>query len=161
MRPTALRQAPSPHDGFTLIELMVVVSTIAVLAALAFPSYSAYITRSKMVEGVNLAHACMTALDTYAADHPDDLTDSAGNAVCDTTVLKTENFITQPISVQSGTVVIIRIQLSPSFGGSLSNTQFGWWKDYAQSSPRWVCGGTLWVNTSPILEASLPSSCHG
>jgi type IV pilus assembly protein PilE len=36
--------------GFTLIELMIVVVVIAVLAAIGLPSYSDYITRSKLAE---------------------------------------------------------------------------------------------------------------
>ena len=35
------------HRGFTLIELMIVIAVIAVLAAIALPSYQEYITRSR------------------------------------------------------------------------------------------------------------------
>jgi type IV pilus assembly protein PilA len=42
-------------DGFTLIEVMVVVAIIGILVAVAVPQYQDYIARSRIVEGMNLA----------------------------------------------------------------------------------------------------------
>ena len=39
------------NTGFTLIELMVTVAIVAILAAVAFPSYQDYILRSRRAEG--------------------------------------------------------------------------------------------------------------
>ena len=44
------RSSPRPHSGFSLMELMVTVAIIAILASIALPSYSEYITRSRLVD---------------------------------------------------------------------------------------------------------------
>ncbi|KFJ10218.1 fimbrial protein [Delftia acidovorans] len=55
----------SIQQGFTLIELMIVVAIIGILAAVALPAYQDYTVRSKVSEGLTLAASAKTAVSEH------------------------------------------------------------------------------------------------
>lgn len=55
--------------GFTLIELMIVVVVIAILSAVAIPSYTDYVTRGKLVEGTSALSDGRVKMEQYFQDN--------------------------------------------------------------------------------------------
>ncbi|MGL5044673.1 MAG: pilin, partial [Plesiomonas sp.] len=53
-------------QGFTLIELMIVVAIVAILAAIALPAYQSYTEKAKMTELMQAASPIKSALEIYA-----------------------------------------------------------------------------------------------
>jgi len=56
------------QQGFTLIELMIVVAIIGILAAIAIPAYQDYTIRAQVSEGLNLTGACKAAVTEFYQD---------------------------------------------------------------------------------------------
>ena len=56
------------QQGFTLIELMIVVAIIGILAAIAIPAYQDYTIRAQVSEGINLSAGAKAAVTEYFQD---------------------------------------------------------------------------------------------
>lgn len=57
------------EKGFTLIELMITVAIVALLAAIAYPSYTEYVMRSRRVEGQNLLNDAAARQERWRAQN--------------------------------------------------------------------------------------------
>lgn len=55
--------------GFTLIEVMIVVAIVAILSAVAYPSYVDYIRRGQLPEGMTNLSDFRVKLEQYYQDH--------------------------------------------------------------------------------------------
>lgn len=90
------------QQGFTLIELMIVVAIIGILAAIAIPAYQDYTVRAQVTEGLNLASDLKAAVaETYANDGVWPV-DNAAVGIVDA---KQGKYVTD-VQIDNGTIII-------------------------------------------------------
>ena len=139
------------QQGFTLIELMIVVAIIGILAAIAIPAYQDYTIRAQVSEGLNLAGGAKAAVSEYTMDRgsfPDD-NDMAGlSAETDISgkyveqVLVTDGLITVTYGFDAHTIINGEdLTLSP-----VTNA----------GSVEWVCSSP----SNAIADKHLPAACR-
>ena len=100
--------------AFTLIELMITVAIIGVLAAVAVPSYTQYVVRSKLTEGSQSLASYGVVMNQYLADNGSYVT-AAG--ACGRTLPTTPAYMTYTCT---GTATTFTAQMT----GTLSGTTY-------------------------------------
>ncbi|MBL8344252.1 MAG: pilin [Rubrivivax sp.] len=134
------------QQGFTLIELMIVVAIIGILAAVALPAYQDYTTRAKVSELIVMSAPAKLAVSETSS--------STGTLASVTAANSGYSFpgatkYVSSITITNGTGVIIVTSSIPNAAGTITLT------------PTVVADGQLkWACTSSISAKFLPSECR-
>ena len=144
------------QQGFTLIELMIVVAIIGILAAIAIPAYQDYTIRAQVSEGLNLAGGAKAAVTEYYQDSGE-LATTNDEAGLETNTEIQGKYVDQ-IGVGgdgSGVDGEIEIQYGNSVNATISGDTLLLTPDTTNS------GSVVWTCTSPdISNKHLPASCR-
>ncbi len=69
------------HHGFTLIEVLIVVAIIGIIAAIAMPSYSHYVTKSRRAQAASCLQEHVQFMERFYTTNLRYDQDAGGNAV--------------------------------------------------------------------------------
>ena len=150
------------QQGFTLIELMIVVAIIGVLAAVAIPAYQDYIARSQVSEAVSLMGSSKTPLAEYFADKgfwPTMLSEVLGNTSGKYTGGVT-GADTGTINGTASTYTVEATMKSANVNAAITGRRLQ--LNTTDSGKNWLCttGGVASATTNALSSKYLPGACR-
>ena len=138
------------QQGFTLIELMIVVAIIGILAAIAIPAYQDYTIRAQVSEGLNLSGGAKAAATEYFQDRGDFPTDNEEAGLADKGAIQGK-YVSE-VAVADNVITV-------TYGNSAHTTIAT--NGITLTADTTSAGSVQWVCTSADLEAKhLPASCR-
>ncbi len=137
------------QQGFTLIELMIVVAIIGILAAIAIPAYQDYIGRAQVAEGVELAAGYKTPVEEIMGTNGTFITDAEADAA---KLRRKGNYVS---NIESDDTNVLTITFkSTGVNAGIASTTID--MTYNTSTGIWTCATGA---TSGTPAKYLPASC--
>ena len=147
------------QQGFTLIELMIVIAIIGILAAIALPAYQDYTVRAKMSEPIaQLAEAKTSVTEYYSANNylpgfPS--TSTSPNADAGVLITRTSKFVAT-VTVADNSALITAAIVDGTIPGQSSSTVVLSGTTQLDGTINWIC-----KPGANMPAKYLPATCRG